>query len=131
MSETVSEIALLNTLPTRIFCDECSSINNNVTSVAHNAVARELVSASTVMVKNDGGALPLDISNTVKNIAVVGDAGHDSPIVHGGGSGQVGACRLHDIPFFICCSEDHSYHHTRAQLPVGDPCLHCQRATPK
>jgi len=57
---------------------------NNVTSVEHNLLARELASASTVLLKNDG-VLPL---SKVKNIVVVGDEAIN-PTAHGGGSGAV------------------------------------------
>merc|ERR1712070_1098214 len=58
--------------------------DNNVTTPEHNRLARDLASASTVLLKNDG-ALP--ISGT-KNIVVIGDEAMN-PIVHGGGSGRV------------------------------------------
>lgn len=68
----------------------------NVTSVAHNAVARQLAGASTVLLKNDGALLPLTLpsaeefeaSGSPFVVAVIGGQAAD-PVVHGGGSGQV------------------------------------------
>jgi len=65
-----------------------SAIHNNVTSDAHNALARQFAAASTVLLQNNNGLLPLS-STTPKKIAVIGDACSVSPIVHGDGSGQV------------------------------------------
>jgi len=59
---------------------------NNVTSVAHLALARKIAAESAVLLKNDDGFLPL--GSDAKNILVVGSQAQ-SPIVHGGGSGQV------------------------------------------
>eukprot|EP00040_Diaphanoeca_grandis_P032533 m.197263 g.197263 ORF g.197263 m.197263 type:complete len:787 (-) comp32656_c2_seq1:40-2400(-) len=61
---------------------------NNVTSTAHNALARKIAAESAVLLKNDNNFLPL--SKTTKVIAVIGDQAQN-PIVHGGGSGQVTA----------------------------------------
>jgi len=58
--------------------------DNNVTTPEHNKLARDLASASTVLLKNDG-ALPI---SGAKNIVVIGDEAMN-PIVHGGGSGRV------------------------------------------
>jgi len=63
-----------------------SNVNsNNVTSEAHNALARKISSESTVLLKNEG---LLPIPSTAKTILVVGTEAM-TPIVHGGGSGQV------------------------------------------
>eukprot|EP00043_Microstomoeca_roanoka_P013291 m.130236 g.130236 ORF g.130236 m.130236 type:complete len:782 (+) comp15716_c2_seq1:3-2348(+) len=63
-----------------------NSITNNVTSAAHNQLARELSAASHVLLKNDG-VLPL--SKSVKSIGIFGQQGSSSVTVHGGGSGSV------------------------------------------
>jgi len=60
----------------------------NVTSPEHNAVARQLATSSTILLKNDGGVLPLKVSSGALTIAVIGQQA-ETPIVHGGGSGQV------------------------------------------
>ncbi len=61
-------------------------IDNNVTSAAHKALAREIAAKSTVLLKNNGGLLPL--ARTLK-IALIGpDA--QKPYTGGGGSGAVG-----------------------------------------
>eukprot|EP00322_Chrysochromulina_rotalis_P022865 CAMPEP_0115860822 /NCGR_PEP_ID=MMETSP0287-20121206/17328_1 /TAXON_ID=412157 /ORGANISM="Chrysochromulina rotalis, Strain UIO044" /LENGTH=630 /DNA_ID=CAMNT_0003315163 /DNA_START=69 /DNA_END=1961 /DNA_ORIENTATION=+ len=57
----------------------------NVTTEASVASARKLAAASTVMLKNDGGLLPLPPTGS---IAVIGLAG-DAAVTHGGGSGAV------------------------------------------
>ena len=88
------------------------TITANVTSPEHDDLAVQLVSQTTVMLKNDGGFLPLHVSkkgvthsssssssvsssssssssSSHKLMAVVGSAAHDAPIVYGGGSGMV------------------------------------------
>lgn len=58
----------------------------NVTSDEHNALAREIAAKSTVLLKNDGKRLPLNLaSGTIKQIAVIGR----DDIVSGDGSGHV------------------------------------------
>ena len=64
------------------------SLNNNVTSVAHNQLARELAGKAAVLLQNEGSTLPLDSSNGLK-IAMLGSDCSDTPIVSGGGSGHV------------------------------------------
>jgi beta-glucosidase-like glycosyl hydrolase len=63
-----------------------NSNSNNVTSVAHNELARRISAESTVLLQNNNSLLP--ISASVKNILLVGTEAA-APIVHGGGSGQV------------------------------------------
>ena len=62
-------------------------ITNNVTSVAHNDLARSLAAEATVLLTNNG-ILPLD-SATVGKIAVIGSGGYSDVITGGGGSGAV------------------------------------------
>ena len=60
----------------------------NVTSDEHNALAREIIGKSTVLLKNNENLLPIKLSNengSIKQIAVIGD----ESIVTGTGSGQV------------------------------------------
>jgi len=59
---------------------------NNVTSVAHNGIARDLAARSIVLLKNEG-VLPLSADKGIK-IALIGKEAKE-PTVHGGGSGQV------------------------------------------
>eukprot|EP00756_Hemistasia_phaeocysticola_P003291 Hpha_TRINITY_DN12167_c0_g2::TRINITY_DN12167_c0_g2_i1::g.82093::m.82093/K05349/bglX; beta-glucosidase len=61
------------------------SLDNNVTSSAHNQLARDISAAGTILLKNDG-VLPIPAS--AKTIAIIGTQAQ-APIVHGGGSGQV------------------------------------------
>ena len=62
--------------------------NANVTSDAHNALARQLSAEATVLVQNTRSTLPLPHSPALR-IAVIGDACYDTPIVAGMGSGAV------------------------------------------
>jgi len=66
-----------------------SAHSATVTSREHSALARELASAATVLLKNDG-VLPIDFGR-VRSIAVVGSNGGDRATISGGGSGAVGA----------------------------------------
>ena len=76
--------------------------NANVTSEAHNEVARELAVASTVLLKNEGAVLPLQLSKLSRIAVIGGAAAHEGgggapingepagfPISGGGGSGSV------------------------------------------
>uniref|UniRef100_A0A7S1CC37 Probable beta-glucosidase G n=1 Tax=Bicosoecida sp. CB-2014 TaxID=1486930 RepID=A0A7S1CC37_9STRA len=72
------------------------TLQTNVTSPAHNALARELAAGSMVLLKNVDKALPLD--DTVTSIAIIGDQAAN-PIVHGGGSGQV-------VPYYVAAPLD-------------------------
>jgi len=68
-----------------------SKQNSNTPTQASCDSARRLAAASTVLLKNEGGLLPL--AKTGKKIAVIGLAS-DNTVVHGGGSGSV-------VPSFI------------------------------
>lgn len=57
----------------------------NVTSEAHNALAREAAAKSTVLLKNTNNVLPLNAQSLGDCVAVIGDA----DTVAGGGSGHV------------------------------------------
>ena len=59
---------------------------SHVTSKAHSALARKIAAAGAVLVKNDGGLLPL--AGAALKIAVIGAQAVD-PVVHGFGSGGV------------------------------------------
>ena len=59
---------------------------NNVSTAAHTALARSLAAQSIVLLKNQGGVLPLKSSGL--KLALIGHTAR-SPVVHGGGSGQV------------------------------------------
>eukprot|EP00754_Rhynchopus_humris_P030074 Rhum_TRINITY_DN15255_c1_g1::Rhum_TRINITY_DN15255_c1_g1_i1::g.146381::m.146381/K05349/bglX; beta-glucosidase len=66
-----------------------NKITNNVTSAAHNLLARKIATQATVLLQN--GILPLAKEGTAEKpvvYAIVGSQAAD-PIVHGGGSGQV------------------------------------------
>ena len=60
------------------------NINADVTSAAHNALARDLAERSITLLQNTGGLLPLNKS-AVRRIAVFGD----ETTVAGDGSGHV------------------------------------------
>lgn len=57
----------------------------NVTSDEHNALSREIAAKSTVLLKNEGGILPLEKFPSSSCIAVFGN----TDVVTGGGSGNV------------------------------------------
>jgi beta-glucosidase len=59
-----------------------------VTTPAHQAVSTTVAEAGTVLLKNDGGTLPLSASNG-GNIAVIGPSASASPTYGGGGSARV------------------------------------------
>lgn len=66
------------------------SLSANVTSVAHNQLARKLAAQSTVLLKNADAALPLDLAKRPNlSIAVIGAAAHSNVVSGGGGSGGV------------------------------------------
>lgn len=61
--------------------------SNNVTSPEHNALARNLSAAGTVLLQNNG-VLPLS-RTSAPTVAVIGWADGGHIMTHGGGSGQV------------------------------------------
>jgi beta-glucosidase len=69
------------------------NINANVTSVAHNQLARSLASSGMVLMQNTRATLPLTSSQPLR-IVIVGDWAA-SPVVAGDGSGHV------DAPYII------------------------------
>lgn len=83
--------------------DCVANLVSDVTSGAHRTIAREAATASVVLLKNEGGHLPLD-RDKVKTVALVGtidttsihEAGGMPPadLYSGGGSGHVGANAL-------------------------------------
>ncbi|HEX9335684.1 MAG TPA: glycoside hydrolase family 3 C-terminal domain-containing protein, partial [Pseudonocardiaceae bacterium] len=91
-------MATLNTMVSRILTElftfglfdnpqHAASTGATVTSTAHQTTARDIAEEGTVLLKNNGNALPLNTS-TVKSIAVIGtDA--TSPQTAGGGSAGV------------------------------------------
>jgi len=62
-------------------------LTDNVTSAAHNMLARKLSAEATVLLKNEGGVLPL--KSTTQKIAVIGWADGSHIQTGGGGSGSV------------------------------------------
>eukprot|EP01065_Artemidia_motanka_P050031 TRINITY_DN8468_c0_g1_i1.p1 TRINITY_DN8468_c0_g1~~TRINITY_DN8468_c0_g1_i1.p1 ORF type:complete len:787 (+),score=185.23 TRINITY_DN8468_c0_g1_i1:59-2362(+) len=65
-----------------------NTIDSNVSTPQHKALARNLSAQSTVLLQNKDGLLP--IRKDAKNILVVGKQAV-APLVHGGGSGHVDA----------------------------------------
>ena len=72
---------------------QSGNLTANVTSDAHYTTARKVAAASTILLKNDGQVLPLDASK-ITTIAILGDAGDLSPVVGGGGSGEVNVAHI-------------------------------------
>lgn len=66
-------------------CNGDNCIKKNVSSDAHKELARKISAQSTVLVKNDGGLLPL--SRKLKIVLIGNDA--NDPYVSGQGSGGV------------------------------------------
>ena len=62
--------------------------SGEVTTPAHQAVSTAVAEAGTVLLKNDGGTLPLSASNG-GTIAVIGPSASASPTYAGGGSAHV------------------------------------------
>jgi len=67
---------------------QTGDLNQNAMSADHNALARKLSAAGTVLLKNEGNILPID-TNKVKSIAIIGPDGRTKPMPTGGGSGGV------------------------------------------
>ena len=70
----------------------------DVTSAAHLALARKLASSACILLKNEGGILPLTMSTKV---AVIGDAGNLGAIYGGAGSGSVVPKNSSAVPLFV------------------------------
>jgi beta-glucosidase len=64
------------------------SLSSNVTGTAHAQFARNAAAQGTVLLQNNGGLLPLNIS-AIHSIAVIGSAASTSPISIGAGSAGV------------------------------------------
>ena len=62
---------------------------DNVTTIAHRTVARDVAAAGTVLLKNEGSLLPLPRNMTGMTIAVLGSAADDDYALNGGGSSYV------------------------------------------
>eukprot|EP01063_Lacrimia_lanifica_P022615 TRINITY_DN30158_c0_g1_i1.p1 TRINITY_DN30158_c0_g1~~TRINITY_DN30158_c0_g1_i1.p1 ORF type:complete len:732 (+),score=179.57 TRINITY_DN30158_c0_g1_i1:65-2260(+) len=67
--------------------------DTDVTSDAHRALARRLAAASATLLRNEGGALPLNLAALKKrpagSVALIGAAAGNGAIFGGGGSGKV------------------------------------------
>ncbi|SEG90737.1 beta-glucosidase [Actinacidiphila yanglinensis] len=73
-----------------LFDTTAGSPSATATTPAHVATARDIAAEGTVLMRNEGGILPLDASAT-PSIAVIGAAAKDAPITGGGGSSHVPA----------------------------------------
>jgi beta-glucosidase len=62
---------------------------------AHHALAREIAGRAIVLLKNEGGLLPLNASDGTRSIAVLGEFAR-TPRYQGGGSSQITPTRLDD-----------------------------------
>lgn len=69
----------------------------DVTSAAHLALARQLASSACILLKNEGGLLPLAMS---MKVAVIGNAGNLGAIYGGDGSGKVVPKNTSAVPLF-------------------------------
>jgi beta-glucosidase len=68
---------------------QSGTITTPVTSVAHTAIARQVVQQGSVLLKNSGAVLP--IGPSVRSIAVIGDDAGQNAMTAGGGSAHVNA----------------------------------------
>jgi beta-glucosidase len=66
---------------------QTGTMASTVTSAAHTALARQVATDGSVLLKNTGSILP--VPATTKSIAVVGTGGGASPMYQGGGSASV------------------------------------------
>ncbi|WP_433894316.1 glycoside hydrolase family 3 C-terminal domain-containing protein [Streptomyces sp. CA-111067] len=73
-----------------LFDSAAGSPGATATTPEHVATARDIAAEGTVLMKNDGGLLPLDSSAT-PSIAVIGAAAKEAPVTGGGGSSHVPA----------------------------------------
>ena len=73
-----------------LFDTTAGSPGATATTPEHVATARDIAAEGTVLMKNDGGLLPLDAAST-PSIAVIGAAAKEAPITGGGGSSHVPA----------------------------------------
>lgn len=71
-----------------LFDSQTGSASADVTSAAHSKTAQDIAAQGTVLMKNDGGLLPLD-PNSSQSIVVIGEAAKTVPITGGGGSSHV------------------------------------------
>src|SRR5579862_5669204 len=91
-------VATLNGMVSRILTEmfKFNEFNNpptgttsaTVTTAAHQAVSASVAEAGTVLLKNDGGTLPLS-ANGAGSVAVIGPAASAAPTDTGGGSAHV------------------------------------------
>ena len=88
-----------------------STHQDDVTSLAHSVVARNVSAAATVLLKNAGGVLPLRAG---QRIALIGIDSID-PVIHGGGSGQV------DAMYVVSPFDAISVRNTGRPSPSGQP----------
>ena len=105
--DVVTSLHYIHTLPT-VLTDLLTYLltyfPHNTQSLAHNKITRDLAAKATVLLKNDGGILPLSLSTAKPlKIAIIGKQGSKDfphwPVVHGGGSGQV-------IPYYVSAPID-------------------------
>ena len=92
------KVSVLNTMVSRILGEmfrfnlfnhpPTGTTSSVVTNAAHQAVSTQVAEAGTVLLKNDGGTLPLAASNG-GTIAVIGPSASASPTYGGGGSARV------------------------------------------
>jgi len=73
------------------------NLTNNVTSLAHNQLARSIAAEGAVLLKNAKSLLPLSKHGGL-HIAVIGPQAK-KPVVHGGGSGAV-------VPYYVSAPYD-------------------------
>lgn len=95
LDESVLDQAVERTLKTVFKAVAEENPEVEVDGEAHHELARKAASESIVLLKNEGGLLPLDIDN-ISSLAVIGRTAEDPPF-QGGGSSEVNVLKV-DIP---------------------------------
>ncbi|CAN5115322.1 glycoside hydrolase family 3 C-terminal domain-containing protein [soil metagenome] len=85
-----ASVARVRALAGRAESGSGSQLSTGSTTGAHHALAREAAAESMVLLRNEGGLLPLD---TAQAIGVIGEFAR-SPRIQGAGSSQVNATRV-------------------------------------
>jgi beta-glucosidase len=87
---------------------------------AHHALAREIAARAIVLLKNEGGLLPLPAGDAGQSIAVIGEFAR-TPRYQGGGSSQITPTRLDDALTEITAATQATVRFAPGYPAVGSP----------